>query len=88
MVSERSDSERRWNPSRTTKKLQYPRQIVMTVEQAGTVITENGTQNRGGGKEEGRPASLEEPILDKEQWETVCWGEVKLVLKELVKILI
>lgn len=44
--------------------------------------------NHAGGKAEGRLASQEEPKLAKKQWERVCWGEIKLVPGELVKILI
>lgn len=58
----------------------------MVMSTAGTVTTEKETQNHAGGEAEGRPASLEEPILAKEQWETVGWGEIRLLLKELVKI--
>lgn len=45
-------------------------------------------QSCAGGEAEVRLASLEEPVLGKEPWETVCWGEKKLMQEELVKMLI
>lgn len=64
-------------------KLQYSRQMWRAY---GTATTEKGTQNYcggGGGEEEGRLASLEELVPPKEQWETICWKEMTLVLQEV-----
>lgn len=51
-------------------------------------VTQRREHKTAGGEAEVRLASLKEPVLAKEPWETVCRGEKKLMLEEPVKILI